>query len=360
MKTLRMTALVLGALGLAGCGPIDKTENASPAVRPVLYVVAEPLPEASEGFAGQIVPRVSTSLGFRMLGQLTARDVAIGDVVEAGAVLATLDATQLQQAHDVAVAQLAGAEAQLANAQASEQRLAALLEQGNLAQANYDMARQALDFAEANAESARANLVKAEERLGYARITAEFGGIVTQVGAEVGQTVAAGQPIVSLARTSEREAVIDVPVDFAGGIGVGTVFDVALQALPSVKGEGVVREAAPFADPLTRTIRLRLTLSDPPDAFRLGSTVTATARDGGDAQIRLPLTALREGKEAPAVWIADPQTGTVDLRPVTVVQRGPDWFSPGAEIQPGALVVVAGVHSLEPGQAVRLSEGEEK
>lgn len=356
MKTIRAALLFITVLGLAACGPQAEHDEDNDPVRPVLAVIAEPRPVGEGGFAGQILPRVSTGLGFRMLGQLTARDVNVGDVVEAGDVLATLDATQLQQAREIAAAQLTSAEAQLANAQGSDQRLAALLAQGNLAQANYDAARQALDSAEANVARARANLVKADEQLGYAQLIAEFDGVVIAVGAEVGQTVGPGQMIVALARTSEREAVIDVPADIAGTYEVGTVFDIALQALPSVTGTGVLREAAPFADAMTRTIRLRLALTDPPQAFRLGSTVTATARNGGDALIRLPLTALRVEGQASAVWIVDRDAGTVDLRSITVLARGGDWFAPGDEIAAGELVVIAGVNSLEPGQAVRLSQ----
>lgn len=326
--------------------------------RPVLTVIAQPHPAPGESFAGEIAARASTPLAFRMLGQLTTRSVNIGDLVFAGDVLATIDATQARQARDIAAAQLLGAEAQLANAEGSEERQRELLGRGSIPQALYDTVKRSLDAAFSNAQIARANLEKAEEQLGYATLVAGHDGVIIAIGAEVGQTVAAGQMVAVVARTDEREAVIDVPAQLAGSYPSGSEFDITLQALPTVSGRGTVREVSPFADGRTRSLRLRLALGNPPEAFRIGSTVTATARNGHAPAIRLPLSALREHGGETSVWVVDEAAGTVRSRAVSVVARDAASFVPGPEIAPGERVVIAGVNSITQDQRVSFEPGE--
>lgn len=331
-----------------------EAESTPERARPVLSVVAEATPVSARGFTGTVVPRQSVSLGFRILGRMTSRKANVGDVVSTGRVLATLDPTQLQQSRDIAAAQLVSAEAQLTTAAASEQRMATLLKQDNTSQAVYDAAKQALDTARSSVESAKAGLDKANEQLGYAQLTAEFPGVITAVGAEPGQTVSAGQMVITLAGASEREVAIDVPSELAGQYPVGTAFDIVLQALPSVTGQGTVREVTPFADAHTRTIRLRLEIKDPPIGFRLGSTVTATAHDGAETIVRLPASALLERDGQTAVWIVDEAEQRVRLRTVSVSERAKTWFAPGPEVKAGERVVIAGVKSLVENQKVLL------
>ncbi|WP_292218269.1 efflux RND transporter periplasmic adaptor subunit, partial [Mesorhizobium sp.] len=106
---------------------------------------------------------------------------------------------------------------------------------------------------------------------GYARLFSDFDGVVTAVGAEVGQTVSPGQTVVTVARSDLREAVVDIPDRLTGDLAAGTPFQVILQSLPTIQTEAKLREMAPQAEGSTRTRRVRLTLTDPPIAFRLGS-----------------------------------------------------------------------------------------
>ena len=66
---------------------------------------------------------------------------------------------------------------------------------------------------------ARANLTKAREQLSYTKISADYAGVVTAIGAEVGQVVAPGQTVVTVARPDIREAVIDVADEIAARCG---------------------------------------------------------------------------------------------------------------------------------------------
>ena len=211
MSTMKRL-FVLGFVGLA-LSACQKKEEAPPPPRPVLSIVVEPQSSLTLGFAGTVEPQYKVDLGFQTLGRVVARDVNVGDTVVEGQRLA-LDFVAAELAVRVAESDLASAQAQQANATASETRQLTLVEEKTGTQADLDAARQTRESADASVQRATANLAKATEQLGYTVLTATFGGIVTAVGAEVGQTVSAGAAVVTVARPDLRDAVVDIPDDF--------------------------------------------------------------------------------------------------------------------------------------------------
>jgi len=355
MRAPAAAAVLLALMALAACS--GEEEPPQEIVRPVLSTVIEPKTRQVQGFAGTIEPQVSAQLSFRILGRIVSRPVQVGDTVEKNQTLASLDPVSLELSVQGARADLASAQAQMANAAAAEERQRTLLASGNTPQATYDSARQARDSAAANLERAEASLAKAEEELGYARLFSDFDGIVTATGAEVGQTVSPGQMVVTVARADIREAWFDAPEDVAGELEIGTPFEVVLQSQPSIRAQGKVREIAPQADPTTRTRRVKLTLADPPSAFRMGATMTARRVTDVPASIVLPLTALLEQDGKTQVWVVDPANSTVSPREVKVGSRSAGSFVVASGLDAGARVVTAGVHSLAEGQKVAVPQG---
>lgn len=354
----RLPRIVLGLFALGALAACSKSDEKPPEIiRPVLSVVVEPRTTETFGFAGSVEPQVSADLAFRLLGRVVSRDVKVGDIVTKGTTIAALDPTALELAVQAAKAELSNAEAQFANAAASEERQRQLLASANASQAVFDAAQQARKAAEASVERARASLAKSQEQLGYARLFSDFDGVVTAVGAEVGQTVSAGQTVVTVARSDLREAVVDIPDQLIGDLTAGTPFQVILQSLPTIQTEAKLREIAPQAEGSTRTRRVRLTLTDPPQAFRLGSTVTATRVTKVAPTIELPMSALFEKNGSDKVWIVDPQTSSVSTRDIKIASRNGGTFTVAEGLEAGMRVVTAGVHSLSQGQKVRVPEG---
>jgi RND family efflux transporter MFP subunit len=270
--------------------------------------------------------------------------------------LAALDPTALELGARTAQAELSNAVAQLANATASEARQRTLLEQNTTAQAQYDLASQARDAATASVVRAQANLTKAREQLSYAELRSDFDGVVTAISGEVGQVVTAGQSVMSVARPDIREAVVDVSQDLDGLIKPGTGFDIVLQIDPSIRVVGRVREIAPQADPTTRTRRIKITLDNPPPIFRLGTTITAALTTSTAAQIKIPSTTLLERDGKSLVWIVNPDGKTVSQREVRVGRSEAGEVQIADGLAAGTRVVIAGVHSLVEGQAVRIAD----
>jgi multidrug efflux pump subunit AcrA (membrane-fusion protein) len=72
--------------------------------------------------------------------------------------------------------------------------------------------------------------------------------------------------------------------------------------------------------------------------------------------VLLPLSALAGDRSQPAVWVVDPATHQVRMKPVTVGQFREDGVSITGGLAPGDIVVTAGVHKLRAGQAVRIAD----
>jgi membrane fusion protein, multidrug efflux system len=308
------------------------------------------------GFAGTVESQIQSSFGFRVLGRIIARDVRVGDAVKKGALLAALDPVAYEQAVRSAQADVSNAVARLENATATEARQQKLLQRNTTARAQFEAAQQARAAAEAAATQARADLAKAEEKLGYTQLHADFDGVVTAVEAEFGQVVQPGQTVVTIARTDIREAVIDVPADLNGNLQPGSRFEVALQLDPSVRASGRVREIGPQADSATRTRRVRIVLDDPPQSFRLGTIVTAVPASRAEFGIALPASALLERDGRTMVWVVDPETRTVSTHEVGIITRDERSFQVVEGLPSGTRVVTAGVNSLKPGQPVKISD----
>ena len=355
--------VVLGLLALLGACREDSQTAAAAPVRPVLSVVATVHTTDTLGpFVGSIQPRYKTDLGFRIFGRMVARFVDVGAVVTKGQEIAAVDPAVQALAVRSAEASLANAEAQFANAQAEEARQRDLVQRNITPQAQYDLTRRNLETTTANLTRARASLRKAKDALGYTRLDADFDGVITNRYAEPGQVLTAGQKVVTLARPEVREAVIAVPDKLAEQLSHTSDFTITVNLEGVSKKAAGVRAIDPIADPNTRTRNVYLTLNDPPEAFRLGATVSVTFSRPVAAHVDLPATALLEKDGKAFVWVVNTDKSinyvhqVVSQRAVTVGSREGDRVVVTSGISAGERIVIAGVHSLTAGQAVKVPQ----
>ena len=337
---------------LAGCG---KEEPRTEEVRPVraIQLAAGTGGERVE-FSGDVRPRYESRLGFRVGGKIVERRVDVGAEVKDGQVLMRLDPQDLRLAEAQARATLRAAETERDLAQADYKRHQNLRAQNFVSQAVLDAKQAALRAAQANVDAARAGFRGQSNQAGYANLESDADGVVTAVDAEVGQVVAAGAPVVRVARTDEKEVVIGIPEDRVEALRQASNVNVRLWANRAEAIPGKIREVSPVADPATRTYTVKVAIPARADV-RLGMTATVEITTGGGsgtAALRVPLSALVQDKGVTAVWVVD--KGVVQMRKVEVAgQSGNDILLSGG-VQPGQTVVTAGVHLLKPGQKVRI------
>ena len=153
--------------------------------------------------SGILVPSQLVSVGAQVSGQITALNVELGDKVRKGELIATIDPVPLQNALRNAEAALAQDRAQLAADrvtlgldEVTLKRQAGVLEVQAISQADYDVAKAAVDKDRANIAALEAQITQAaiavdtaRVNLGYTKISSPIDGEIIATLVKQGQTV---------------------------------------------------------------------------------------------------------------------------------------------------------------------------
>jgi RND family efflux transporter MFP subunit len=353
-RAFALLPLVLLML-LASCRRAE--EAPAPEVRPVRVVtVAKGAVGDVIALTGTVQAQTEINMSFRIDGRLIERNVTVGDTVRPGQLIARLDSQNEESSVQSARAQLAAARAQLVEARNNYQRMRDLVAENAVSQATYDSAESLRKTAESQVESVQSQLTLAENRLSYTRLVSDVAGVVTMQAAEPGEVVGAGRPIVQVAREGARDAAFDVPARVKDSMPPNAELMVVLTSDPKVTAMGVVREISPRADPVTGTFRVKFRLINPPAAMRLGTTVTGRMKLTAAPAIEVPPSAVFRSERQAAVWVVDPKTGVVTSRNIEIRSSDPNRVEVASGLNPGDVVVTAGIQALRPGQKVRLLE----
>jgi RND family efflux transporter MFP subunit len=342
---------------LAAC---SRTEPAPEPVRAVrTQVVAMDSAGGQREFAAEVRARVESRPGFRVAGKLVSRVAEVGQHVAAGQVLARVDGTDLKLGQDTAQAALRAAQTNYELAGAEFKRYKELRDQGFIGQLDLERRETTLKAQKAQLDQAAAQVSVQSNQAGYATLTAPAAGVITAVEAEAGAVLSAGTPVFRIAQDGPRDAVFAVPEDGAAGmrmlLGKAGAIRIrpwgATEALPAT-----IREVAAAADPTTRTFQIKADVGAA--KLQLGQTVTVLVdQPRREGVAKLPLAAVVQQKGQAAVWLLDRGSMTVNIQPVAVAGADGNWVVIGGGLTAGQTVVTAGVHTLTPGQKVKLYDG---
>jgi multidrug efflux system membrane fusion protein len=366
LSARKAAAAPLALLVVAASCLLAACHRARPPAAPPALVLALPVhADASSGTGVvrhpvEVTARYSNTMSFRVPGKLIERRVRLGDPVKQGQVIARLDPLDAQKQEASARAALTAAEHRLAFAQQQLDRDQAQSQQNLIATSQLEQTQDAFTAALAGRDQAAAQWVVARNSLQYNTLVADHDGVITSENADTGQVVSAGQAIYGLAWTGDTDVILDAAEGELGGISIGQPATVSFAALPGRQFAARVREISPAADPQSRTYRVKLTMTEPAQAVRLGMTGDATlspvaSADGADPQLTytVPATALFHKDNSPAVWVVEGNSSTLQLRPVKVGRYSDRSTLITAGLKEGDVVVLAGVHTVYVGQPVR-------
>lgn len=351
----RLKPLVLASILLAGLAGCKEEVKIKEDIRPVRYTVAGAAQEQGAlQFSGEIRARHESRLAFRVAGKIVEKRVNNGDSVKQGQVLLVLDSNDYMLDQQAKQAQLAAAEAQLRQQQADLKRSQDLQSQAFISQAQLDRQQAAFSAAQAQVLQARAALQGSRNQQGYTQLLADRDGVISDIQAEAGMVVAAGQPVARLAASGPREVMFQVAESQLAQLRTASSFSVTLPATGKSYAANL-RELAADADPATRSYAARLSLADA-DALSLGMTAKVSARLPQNSQpaILLPHTAILDQQGKQYVWLLDATGQKVGRKPVSIRVQDKQFVQVTAGLQGGEKVVTAGVHLLRDGQTVTL------
>jgi RND family efflux transporter MFP subunit len=350
MTRLRATIVAAALVALAACG--SEPERAAPPPLPKLETVAV----TAAGDAGDrawdgVVEAVrEAALSAQTSGRVTAVEADIDDRVAADAVLLRISTVEQQAGANTARAQLRAAEAAAAEAEQNHRRFAALADARYVSRAQLDQARAARDSAVAARDAARAQLAQAAQQMAYTTVRAPFAGIVSRRDVEPGETVAPGQPLMTVYAPDALRIEVQVPQSEAAAIRAAGRARVVL-------GDGRTVDAAavtvfPAADAASHSVGVRIALPRLDDAPAPGMTARivfpiAGVAGGDAAVVTIPASALAQRGEVSGVYVL--RDGRLVLRQVRVGRRVGDRIEIVAGLRAGEVIAadpVAAVQAL--------------
>jgi RND family efflux transporter MFP subunit len=330
-------ALVAG-LVLSAChrSPAPASEPALPVAAVEVQTVGSRAFAATEEVVGTVRARLRASIEAKVSGRIQALRVAPGQRVEAGELLAQLDAAEIRARLDQAQALRQLAERDL-------KRFAELRQQQAVTQQEYDAV-------EARHRVAQASVAEAEAMLGYTLIVAPFAGVVTRKLAEVGDLAGPGRPLLELEDPARLRLEADVPEALLSKVRLGAAMDVRVASMDA-RIEGVVGEIAPAADPNTRTFRVKLDL--PPAAGLMPGQFGRVAVPVGErSALRVPAASVVRRGQMELVFVV--AGGRAELRLVKTGRALDQECELVSGVEAGEAVVVKGAAGLVDGQPVRV------
>jgi membrane fusion protein, multidrug efflux system len=359
-KRMRPVLVLLTAALLAAC-----SEPPAPTVtvRPVYVSTVQPAAAAEvRSFTASVRARVETDLAFRTGGKVVQRFVDVGTRVQAGQMLVQLDPADYALAVQAADDQVRAAQVDAEQAAADEARFRRLAAEGSAGSADHERQKARADVAAARLDQARRQRALARNRDAYATLVAPYPGVVTAVRAELGQVVAEGQPVLSVARDGEREIVADIPEDWVDRVRTATAHASGGAAGPSPVNLPLrLRELSPLASPPGRTFRARFAATaasrDALTRLPLGSTAALQLASSvaGERGVLIPVSALVKASGPAGVWTLNAAGAGLVLTPVQVLSADAATLRVTG-LAVGQRVVSVGAQKLDAGLAVRAVE----
>ena len=230
---------------LQSCGEDQATIQTEKKLRTVRTVTVGSMQQGiTRTFSGSAKANQRSNLSFRVAGNMQSLNVEVGDNLQPGDVIATLDPFEYQLQAQEALANLTQAQATLRNAKANFERTKGLYENNNIS-------RNELDSARANAESSSAQVSAANKVLELARLNESYTKLkavetcgVANTVAEVNEQVTAGQTIIEVTCGDGLDVELVVPESVIALIQRGMNAGISFSAIPDKKFTGKVTEVS--------------------------------------------------------------------------------------------------------------------
>ena len=369
------------ALSLAGCSEPPREAGATSKAPPVavgVVTVAEQQTPAIYEATGTVRARTSAVIAAKLLGYVREVKVQTGDRVEAGQLLVTLDARDLDVNASKAEAALdevrgavpeadhatAGAKVNLDLAQTTFNRMQELWNKKSISNQEFDESSAKLKAAQAAYEMARARRAQldtqaarvqqdvrsAEVARSYAEIIAPFAGVVIAKSVDPGTLAVPGAPLLTIEREGAFRLEASVDESHLSAIRVGQPVSVRLDGVDRTL-DARVSEIVPAVDAASRSYTVKIDLRAAP-SLRSGAFGRALFQVGSRSALTVPAAAVTQRGQLQSVMTAE--NGVAHTRLITAGQKSQDQVEVLSGLTAGETVIFPVPSSLSDGAAVEV------
>ncbi|WP_020401455.1 efflux RND transporter periplasmic adaptor subunit [Kordiimonas gwangyangensis] len=368
--TGRLAAVLLPVMLLAACGDAKEEAREEPVRGLKVFEVSATADNMIRRYPSVIQPADESRLSFEIAGQLTEMKLEVGQEVDAGQVLLTLDPTTLRYEVQQAEAALEQADASLVNARTDYERKSELLKSGNVTRAAFDSSETNLKSAQAQMEQSRQQLAIARERMQKSTLKAPFDGVIASLDVKSFANIGAGQTVLTLYSQNAFEVEFSVPATVINALSTGDQARVVVTDLEDVTLKGRIKELGSRAGQVSAFPAVVILEEDHP-GLKAGMAAEVALNVGlltGEEGFLVPVRcfaleqsdALKNGESVrqthggyAQVYVYDEASSTVKARKVRTAGVRDNMIIVTEGLNEGEIIAAAGVSYLHDGQKVR-------
>ncbi|RKD33519.1 efflux RND transporter periplasmic adaptor subunit [Thermohalobacter berrensis] len=271
--TLLMIIVLLGSLTI-GCTPKEKQAEGAENNRNYIPVEVETVSKKTISqattFTGKIYADKDVMVFPKTPGKVESVSVSIGDKVNKGDILFTLDKEDIQKQVDSAKVALDGAKAnyeltkeKIENAKKTFERTKKLYQEGAVSKAQFEQAKLAasdksLDAAKTQLQQAEVAYEQALDALNNTIVDSPIDGIVSTVNVEAGEMAANSQPAVTIVDMDRVYVQINVTEDIINKLQKGQEVEIQIPSVSKEKFRGKIANISPVANQRTQLYPIKI------------------------------------------------------------------------------------------------------
>ena len=364
--TSKKSAAVLFGLSvlvaMSACSKGDNASAAETAKTETMVVGPENITVASNGsimtgpsISGTLEAEREAVLRAQVSGSVLQTYADQGQAVNAGTVLARIDASGIQDANTSARAGLVAARNAADVAAKDLERNQKLLAAGAIAERDIDQSRRASIAAQAALEDANSRLATAEKAYRSTTVTAPFSGVVSERPVSAGDVVQPGSALFTVVDPSSMRLEASVPAEQLASIRIGVPVDFTVSGYPGRQFVGRITRINPTADPTTRQVRIYVSIPNAGRALVGGLFANGRMSSATKMGLVVPAAAVDVRGSAPAVMRL--RQGKVERVQVQIglSDRSSETIEVLSGLQAGDTLLLGAAQGITPGTSVRVS-----
>ncbi len=319
---------------------------------------------------GDIRSEYRVTLVPQVAGRLVARPVNLGDVVQKGGIIASVDHEQIDLAVAQARAAYSSATEQAENLQSELTRVQRLYDAGGASKQQLDQIRTQARAAAEGVKQARAALDQALINRREADIRAPFDGVVGRIMVEVGDMVGPGVPVAIIVALDPLKAAVRIPERDLALISAGQPVELTVAAYPDETFPGTVQRISPILDEMTRMVEVEIRVPNTDHRLKPGMFATTLIEVGRhENAVMIPSDALLQesrvdreslsGAFERLYYVFVSEDGRAVRRSVEIgyMERGYVEIQSGISARDS--IIVRGHHLVRDGQPIEIASPDE-
>jgi len=301
---------------------------------------------------GTLAPWDLARITPKVTGRIDSIAVDEGDRVEQGELLMQIDRFDYERVVENAVALRNQARVSREKAMRDFSRIDRLYRDQTVSEQRHRDMKTAFDLAAYAHDQAVVALKKAERDLRECRVIAPISGVITGKHANEGELTGPQVLAFVIMQMDKVKVEVDLPEDAYGYVKTGNLCRITVDAIPDERFEGTIAMIHPTIDPVSRTVKITISLKNPEVILRSGMTARAKViQRARENSLYAPEKAFVTGEEGYFVYRL--VAGRVQRVPVDSGVHGDGVLEITSGLSAGDQVVIEGLTGLRDGMAVK-------